>query len=119
MRRSSRALLVASLLALALAGATTAVAGENKNSVSFDIHCTADGAPVTFSGTLFGGAGSALHLEGGGISIAMGLKDVDGTIIVEPNPGLSAQGKLVECSFTIPGQPELIAFAFFAPPGTI
>ena len=119
MRRRFRVLLVTSLLALALAGATTALAGENKNSISFDIHCTADGAPVTLSGTLFGGAGSALHLEGGGISISMGLKLVDGTIIVSPNPGLSGQGKLVECSFTFPGQPELIAFAFFAPPGTL
>ena len=105
---------------LVLAGATSASAAENKNSVTFDIHCTTGGQTVTFTGTLMGGAGGALHLEGGGLSIAMGLKTVGGQIIAEPNPGLSRQGKLVECQFRFPGEPaDLIAFAFFAPPGTI
>jgi hypothetical protein len=112
-------LVIGSLLALVLATTTGALAGENKNSITFDIHCTVEGQSVTFTGTLIGGAGGALHLEGGGIAIAMGLKEVSGEIIAEPNPGLSRQGKLVECSFTLPGQPQRIAFVFFAPPGTL
>jgi hypothetical protein len=111
--------LVLVCLLVGLFGATGALAAENKNSVTFDIHCTAAGQPVTFTGTLFGGAGGALHLEGGGLSIAMGLKTVSGTIIKQPTPGLAQQGKLVECRFTFPGQSELIAFAFFVPPGTL
>lgn len=112
--------IVSALSVLALVAATAAGAADNKNSDTFDIHCTVDGGTVTLTGTLMGGAGSALHIEGGGISIAMGVKTVSGQVILEPNPGLSKQGKLVECQFTVPGQPEdLVAFAFFAPPGTL
>ena len=114
-----RVVAILSLVALALASATAAFPADNKNTVTFDIHCTVDSRTVTLTGTLPGGAGGALHIEGGGISIAMGLKEVSGEIIAEPNPGLSRQGKLVECRFMFPGQPELIAFAFFAPPGTL
>jgi hypothetical protein len=102
---------------LLLASATSALAAENENTVTFDIHCAIGGETVTFTGTLFGGAGGALHLEEGGLAISMGLKDVSGEIIVEPTPGLAKQGKLVECSFMFPGQPELVAFAFLVPPG--
>lgn len=112
-------LVILSLVLVALASATSAVSAENKNTVTFDIHCTVEGQEVTMTGTLMGGAGGALLLDGGGVSIAMGLKTVSGEILVRPTPGLDRQGKLVECRFTFPGQPELIAFAFFAPPGTL
>lgn len=115
-----RLVVLVSLVALALVSATTAFSAENQNTVTFDIHCTVDGGTVTLTGSLPGGAGGALHIEGGGIAIAMGLKEVSGEIIAEPNPGLSKQGKLVECEFTFPGEPEaLVAFVFFAPPGTL
>jgi hypothetical protein len=109
-----RRLVVFSVLVVAAAVVAAPVGadagGENKNTVTFPIDCGEFG---TFTGTLHGGSGGALILDEGGLSIAMGIKTVDGTIIVKPNPGLARQGKLVECRFTFPGAPELIAFAFF------
>jgi len=105
-------LAVAAAVAAAPAGADAG--GENKNSVTFPIDCGEFG---TFTGTLRGGAGGALMLESGGISIAMGLKTPDGTVITQATPGLDRQGKLVECRFTFPGQSELIASAFFISTG--
>jgi hypothetical protein len=86
--------------------------GENKNTVTFTINCGEFG---TFTGSLPGGSGGALHLEGGSVAIAQGLATLGGELIDEPTPGLEQQGKLVQCRFTFPGQPELIAFALFAP----
>lgn len=110
MRR--RAVMLAVVLLAALATASQASAGENRNTVTFTIDC---GAAGTFTGSLLGGAGGALILEGGGVSINQGLAELGGEILLRPTPGLEQQGKLVECRFTFPGQPERIAFAFFAP----
>jgi hypothetical protein len=108
-----RVVLFALTLLVALAFTSVASAtGENKNTVTFTINCGEFG---TFTGSLPGGAGGALHLEGGGVAIAQGLATLGGTLIDEPTPGLEKQGKLVPCRFTFPGQPELIAFALFAP----
>ena len=87
--------------------------GENKNTVTFTINCGAFG---TFTGSLLGGSGSALHLEGGGVAIAQGVTELDGTVVVPVNPGLERQAKLVQCQYTFPGEPERIAFVLFAPP---
>jgi hypothetical protein len=101
------------LVALALTSTASAShTGENKNTVTFTINCGEFG---TFTGSLPGGAGGALHLEGGGVSIAMGIAELGGQIVSRPNPGLAQQGKLVQCRFSFPGQREQIAFAFFAP----
>ena len=100
----------AAALALVAVAPATVAAGQNKNTVTFEIRCGAFG---TFTGTLQGGAGSALHTDGAGVSIAMGLATVGGQIISDPAPGLLKQGKLVQCEFTFPGQPTLVAFAFF------
>jgi hypothetical protein len=60
--------------------------GENKNTVTFTINCGEFG---TFTGSLPGGSnGSALHLEGGGVAIAQGLTELDGTVLVPVKPGL-------------------------------
>jgi hypothetical protein len=60
--------------------------GENKNTVTFAINCGEFG---TFTGSLPGGSnGSALHLEGGGVAIAQGLTELDGTVLVPVKPGL-------------------------------
>jgi hypothetical protein len=99
------------LSALAFTGVANAQ-GANKNTVTFTLNCGEFG---TFPGSLPGGSGSALLVEGGGVAIAQGVATVGGEILVEPNPGLEQQGKLVECRFTFPGQPERIAFVFFAP----
>src|SRR5918999_814519 len=110
-----RFVLFALTLAVALAFTSVAIAshtGENKNTVTFTINCGGFG---TFTGSLLGGAGGALHLEGGSVAIAQGLATLGGQLIDEPTPGLERQGKLVQCRFTFPGQPELIAFALFAP----
>jgi hypothetical protein len=61
-----------------------------------------------------GGAGGTLLLEGGGVTVNQGLAE-DGEVLIEPTPGLEQQGKLVECRFTFPGQPERVAFVLFAP----
>jgi hypothetical protein len=95
------------------AGATHT--GENKNTVTFTINCGAFG---TFTGSMPGGSGSALHLEGGGVAIAHGVTELDCTVVVPVNPGLERQGKLVQCRYTFPGAPERIAFVLFAPPGS-
>jgi hypothetical protein len=105
------------VLTLAVALVFTSVAsashtGENKNTVTFTINCGEFG---TFTGSLPGGSGGALHLEGGSVGIAQGLATLGGELIDKPTPGLEQQGKLVQCRFTFPGQPELIAFALFAP----
>jgi hypothetical protein len=108
-----RRLAVLALTLLATLGVTNAAsAGENKNTVTFTINCGAFG---TFTGSLPGGTGGALILEDGGVAIAQGLATLGGQIIVEPTPGLQQQGKLVQCRFTFPGQPERIAFVLFAP----
>jgi hypothetical protein len=86
--------------------------GENTNTVTFTINCGEFG---TFTGSLLGGAGGALLLEGGGVAVNQGLAELDGEFIIEPTPGLDQRGKLVECRFTFPGQPERIAFVLFAP----
>jgi hypothetical protein len=103
------------LLAVAIMPATASAVftGENKNTVTFTINCGEFG---TFTGSLPRGSGQALHLEGGGVSIAKGLTELDRTVVVPVNPGLERQGRLVQCRFTFPGQPELIAFALFVPP---
>jgi hypothetical protein len=105
------------LLATAITPATASAffPGENKNTVTFTINCGEFGA---FTGSLPGGAGSALLLEGGGVAIAQGLIELDGTVIVPVKPGLERQGKLVQCRFTFPGEPERIAFVQFVPPGS-
>lgn len=98
-----------------LAFATVASAshtGENTNTVTFTLDCGEFG---TFTGSLPGGAGGALLLEGGGVAVAQGLAELDGEFLIEPTPGLEQQGELVQCQFTYPGQPERIAFVFFAP----
>ena len=108
-----RRLVILPLIILAvLAFTSVASAGENKNTVTFTINC---GDAGTFTGSLPGGSGGALHLEGGGVALAKGIATVDGEIIVRPTPGLERQGKLVECRFTFPGQPEQVAFVLFAP----
>jgi hypothetical protein len=103
------------LLATAIMPATASAffIGENKNTVTFTINCGEFG---TFTGSLPGGSGSALHLEGGGVAIAQGLTELDGTVVVPVNPGLDRQGKLVPCRFTFPGEPERIAYVLFVPP---
>jgi hypothetical protein len=103
------------LLAGAVMPATSGAShpGENKNTVSFTIFCGEFG---TFTGSLPGGAGSALLLEGGGVAIRQGQTELDGTVVVPLNPGLERQGKLVPCRFTFPGEPEQIAFVLFVPP---
>jgi hypothetical protein len=105
------------LLATAItpASASAFFPGENKNTVTFTINCGGFG---TFTGSLPGGAGSALHLEGGGVAIAKGVIELDGTVVVPVNPGLERQGKLVQCRFTFPGEPERIAFVLFVPPNS-
>jgi hypothetical protein len=45
--------------------------GENKNTVTFTIDCDEFG---TFTGSLLGGAGGALHLEGGGVAVNQGAR---------------------------------------------
>jgi hypothetical protein len=95
------------------AAASAFFPGENKNTVTFTINCGEFG---TFTGSLPGGTGSALHLEGGGVAIAKGLTELDGTVVVPVNPGLERQGKLVQCRFTFPGEPERIASVLFVPP---
>ena len=102
--------LLAGAVMPATAGATPP--GENKNTVTFTINCGEFG---TFTGSLLGGAGSALLLEGGGVAIAQGLTE-DGTVVDPVNPGLERQGKLVPCRFTFPGEPERTAFVLFVPP---
>ena len=103
------------LLATAITPATASAffQGENKNTVTFTINCGGFG---TFTGSLPGGSGKALHLEGGVIAIAKGMTELDGTVVVPVNPGLERQGKLVPCRFTFPGFPERIAFVLFVPP---
>jgi hypothetical protein len=108
-----RRLVVLTLTLLATLGATNAaIAGENTNTVTFTINCGEFG---TFTGSLPGGNGSALILDDGGVAIAQGIATLGGQIIAEPTPGLERQGKLVQCRFTFPGQPERIAFVLFAP----
>ena len=99
------------LFALAFTSLATA-AGENKNTVTFTINCGEFG---TFTGSLPGGSGSALLLEDAGVAIAQGIATLGGELIARPTPGLEKQGKLVQCRFTFPGQPERIAFVLFAP----
>jgi hypothetical protein len=94
--------------------ASASAGGENKNTVTFTLNCGEFG---TFNGSQPGGAGSALLLEGGGVAIAQGLAEADGEVLIEPTPGLERQGKLVECRFTFPGQPERIASVLFVPAG--
>jgi hypothetical protein len=104
------------LLATAITPATASAffQGENKNTVIFTIFCGEFG---TFTGSLPGGSnGSALLLEGGGVAIAQGLIELDGTVVIPVKPGLERQGKLVPCRFTFPGFPERIAFVQFVPP---
>jgi hypothetical protein len=103
------------LLATAImpASASAFFQGKNKNTVTFTINCGEFG---TFTGSLPGGSGLALHLEGGGIAIAKGMTELDGTVVVPVNPGLERQGKLVPCRFTFPGEPERIAHVLFVPP---
>lgn len=110
MRR--KVLTFALMLVTAAIAASPASARENQNTITFTINC---GEAGTFTGSLLGGAGGALILEGGGVSINQGLVGLGGEIIIRPTPGLERQGKLVECRFTFPGQPERIAFALFAP----
>jgi hypothetical protein len=105
------------LLTLLVVLAFTTVArashpGENTNTVTFTLNCGEFG---TFTGSLPGGAGGALLLEGDGVAVAQGLAELDGEFITEPTPGLEQQGKLVQCRFTFPGQRELVAFVLFAP----
>jgi hypothetical protein len=107
-----RILVLASTLLVALTTAASASA-ENPNTVTFTINC---GAAGTFTGSQPGGAGGALLLESGGVAVAQGLAEVGGELLNKPTPGLEKQGKLVQCRFTFPGQPERIAFVFFAPP---
>src|SRR5687768_4865832 len=95
-----RVVLVALTLVVALVFASVASAshtGENKNTVTFTINCGEFG---TFTGSLPGGTGAALLLEGGGVAINQGLATLGGEFIIEPNPGLTKQGKLVQCRFT-------------------
>ena len=96
---------------VALTTAASASA-EKPNTVTFTINCDAAG---TFTGSQPGGAGGALHLESGGVAVNHGLAEVGGELLIKPTPGLEKQGKLVQCRFTFPGQPERIAFVFFAP----
>ena len=105
-----RILVLASTLLVALTTAASASA-ENPNTVTFTLNC---GAAGTFTGSLPGGAGSALLLESGGVAVNHGLAE-GGELLIRPTPGLEKQGKLVQCRFTFPGQPERIAFVFFAP----
>jgi hypothetical protein len=91
--------------------ASASAGGENKNTVTFTLNCGEFG---TFTGSQPGGAGGALLLEGGGVALAQGLAE-DGEVLIEPTPGLEQQGKLVECRFTFPGQPERTAFVLFVP----
>jgi hypothetical protein len=109
MRRVS-VLAVTVLAALAFTSVASAV-GENKNTVTFTLDCGAFGV---FTGSQPGGAGAALILEDGGLAIAQGLAE-DGEVLVRPTPGLARQGKLAECSFTFPGQPERVASVLFVP----
>ena len=106
-----RVLVLASTLLVALTTAASASA-ENPNTVTFTINC---GATGTFTGSLPGGSGSALLLESGGVAVSQGLAEGSGELLIKPTPGLEKQGKLVQCRFTFPGQPERIAFVFFAP----
>jgi hypothetical protein len=99
------------LVAIALTTAPSA-SGQNPNTVTFTIDC---GAAGTFTGSQPGGAGGALLLESGGVAILQGLADPGGEPLIKPTPGLEQQGKLVQCRFTFPGQPERIGFIFFAP----
>jgi hypothetical protein len=105
-----RILVLASTLLVALTTAASASA-ENPNTVTFTINC---GAAGTFTGSQPGGAGGALLLESGGVAILQGLAE-GGELLIEPTPGLEQQGKLVQCRFTFPGQPERTGFIFFAP----
>ena len=109
-----RVLVLASNLLVALALTTAASASaENPNTVTFTLNC---GAAGTFTGSLPGGAGGALLLEsGGGVAVNHGLAEGGGELLIKPTPGLEKQEKLVQCRFTFPGQPERIAFVFFAP----
>ena len=93
--------------------ASASAGGENKNTVTFTLNCGDFG---TFTGSQPGGAGGALLLEGGGVAVAQGLAE-DGQVLVPPTPGLEQQGKLVDCRFTFPGQPERIASVLFVPAG--
>ena len=106
-----RVLALALTLLVALTIAPSASA-ENPNTVTFTINC---GAAGTFTGSLPGGSGSALILESGGVAVNHGLAEVGGELLINPTPGLEKQGKLVQCRFTLPGQPERIAFVLFAP----
>jgi hypothetical protein len=107
-----RVVVLASTLLVALALTTAASASaENPNTVTFTLNC---GAAGTFTGSLPGGSGSALILESGGVAVNQGLAEGD-EVLIKPTPGLEKQGKLVECQFTFPGQPERIAFVLFAP----
>ena len=106
-----RVLVLASTLLVALTTAASASA-ENPHTVKFTINC---GAAGTFTGSLPGGSGSALLLESGGVAVSQGLAEGSGELLIKPTPGLEKQGKLVQCRFTFPGQPERIAFVFFAP----
>jgi hypothetical protein len=106
------------LLATAITPATASAffPGENENTVTLTINCGEFG---TFTGSLPGGSnGSALLLEGGGVAIAQGLIELDGTVVIPVQPELERQGKLVPCRFTFPGFPERIAFVQFVPPGS-
>jgi len=113
MRRTIVFALAIVATAIVPATASAFFTGENKNTVTFTINCGEFG---TFTGSLPGGSGSALHLEGGGVAIAQGLTELDGTVLVPVNPGLDRQGKLVPCRFTFPGEPERIAYVLFVPP---
>jgi hypothetical protein len=109
----ARVVVFALTLLVAVAFTSEASAqGENKNTVTFTLDCGEFG---TFPGSLLGGTGAALLVDGGGVAIAQGLATGGGEIIVNPTPGLEKQEKLVQCRFTFPGQPERIAFVFFAP----
>lgn len=110
-----RVVVLAATLVVALVLAlTTAVSasGQNPNTVTFTLNC---GAAGTFTGSQPGGAGGALLLEGGGVAVLQGLSELGGEPLIAPTPGLEQQGKLVQCRFTFPGQPERIGFILFAP----
>jgi hypothetical protein len=110
-----RVLIIPLTVLIVLACTTVASAsqpGENNNTVTFTINCGEFG---TFTGSLLGGAGGALHLDEGGVALAQGLATLDGVFLDEPTPGLEQQGKLVQCRFTFPGVPERVAYVLFAP----
>ena len=113
-RRNIRRVVVLASTGLAALVLTSATAsGANPNTVTFTIDC---GEAGVFTGSQpGGGGGGALLLDSGGVGILQGLADSGGQLLIKPTPGLEQQGKLVQCRFTFPGQPERIVFEFFAP----